>query len=597
MNKLLLILLFSLNSIHAEEDFHLEIPKIYFSPNNDGILDTLEISIEKKNPKEVQFWNLYIKDELGKLIREFQSDLRHKKKGVLSSIFRSSEKLAQREIKIPEKIEWLGVDKEGKIPRDGRYFFQFHATYSDGSTYTSQRNYFYLDTLFPESRVSPENKFFTPNGDRNSDTILIKQDWNSEFTDRFKASFINEKKIPVKTYFWEATRIPKAIIWDGKDDRGIPQKSGLYVYELVGEDFSENQFTSRVESIKLSNSIESFDIVSSNDSFSPNGDGFNDTINFKALIPSETKKIDNYRIAILDSSNKEIAFLTGAEIPGEGIIWNGKNTKGDFLDDGEYSYYGTIVSPNKTIKSEPRKFTVNNSDVKFKVKLSPEKNFTPDGDGENDILTISLKVENLPLTTWKLSIVESYSKEGKEKRKIIKQWKGYNVLPKKILWDGYTDLGTIVSSLANLEIYFSFRDSSGNHKTYFLREFETGILALYDSKERIRISIPEYICKKDESSMISKVKSILNDYPGYGVELQSHSSQAGDNALNLKKTEKRARELFQKFYSSNEGFGRFKFTGYGEIELLHQKEDEYFQEKNERIDFLLFKVKEKVEKK
>jgi flagellar hook assembly protein FlgD len=62
--------------------------------------------------------------------------------------------------------------------------------------------------------------------------LNIKQEVIADPADRWSGTFLNEKNEPIRTFQWDTKSIPKNLIWDGKDDRGILQDEGNYSYQL-----------------------------------------------------------------------------------------------------------------------------------------------------------------------------------------------------------------------------------------------------------------------------------------------------------------------------------------------------------------------------
>lgn len=84
------------------------------------------------------------------------------------------------------------------------------------------------------------------------------------------------------------------------------------------------------------------------------------------------------------------------------------------------------------------------------VKATPEKGFSPDGDGLNDKLRFSIKAKNLEFDpeSWQMEILDP---EGH----LIRNWEGTGQLPKKIEWDGYDNDGKMVTSVNNYTAKFT----------------------------------------------------------------------------------------------------------------------------------------------
>ena len=584
----LFVISFFTSSLISEEveSLVLETPKVFFSPNFDDVNDTMIFKIKYTGSRKPVDWKIHIADENGKVIKIFSADLRHKRKrGFYAYLFSGDKELEPLKVEIPEQIEWLGNDNTGKILSDGRYIHQMKVFFSDKSEIKSKPVSIYLDSTLPYARLGADNRFFTPNGDKIFDQLNIKQEVIADPADRWSGTFLNEKNEPIRTFQWDTKSIPKNLIWDGKDDRGILQDEGTYFYQLVGEDFSQNKITMTFENIYLSRSPDNIDIQQNLSTFSPNGDKVKDIVSFKPI--ALERNISNWEMNIFkkDGTKEEVFRTFAGETLPENIDWDGKNSTGKIVPDDTYLFRLKLTVGSKVLKSPERKITVNTKEKKIYFRLS-SKSFTPDGDEDSDFLEIFPELDNFTIRTWKITILHNYQLNDKMKTQVIKKWKGIGQPGKRIVWDGYADNGILIGSLSNLEIHFSFRNELNELQFFKVKEFKTGILVT-KKEEKLRISIPESALKKDESDTLNEIKKILSVYPGYKVQIQTHSKQPGDDKQNMKRTEARAKDLFKKMFNRDMDFERYTYQAYGEVEPLFYDEDEYKQEMNDRFDVLL----------
>ncbi|MBL0263187.1 MAG: OmpA family protein [Leptospiraceae bacterium] len=584
----LFVISFFTSSLISEEveSLVLETPKVFFSPNFDDVNDTMIFKIKYAGSRKPIDWKIHIADENGKVIKIFSADLRHKRKrGFYAYLFSGDKELEPLKVEIPEQVEWLGNDNTGKILSDGRYIHQMKVFFSDKSEIKSKPVSIYLDSTLPYARLSADNRFFTPNGDKIFDQLNIKQEVIADPADRWSGTFLNEKNEPIRTFQWDTKSIPKNLIWDGKDDRGILQDEGTYIYQLVGEDFSQNKITMTFENIYLSRSPDNIDIQQNLSTFSPNGDKVKDIVSFKPI--ALERNIYNWEMNIFkkDGTKEEVFRTFAGETLPENIDWDGKSSTGKIVSDDTYLLRLKLTVGSKVLKSPERKITVNTKEKKIYFRLS-SKSFTPDGDEDSDFLEIFPELDNFTIRTWKITILHNYQLNDKMKTQVIKKWKGIGQPGKRIVWDGYADNGILIGSLSNLEIHFSFRNELNELQFFKVKEFKTGILVT-KKEEKLRISIPESTLKKDESDILNEIKKILSVYPGYKVQIQTHSKQPGDDKQNMKRTEARAKDLFKKMFNRDMDFDRYTYQAYGEVEPLFYDEDEYKQEMNDRFDVLL----------
>ena len=588
--KVSYIFLFS-NNLFSQSIFF-DDSRNYFSPNSDGLNDTMIFNITYPSKKKVIDWILTVYDETGKNIKSYQAyHGQRKSKSLLNLIFKDRQE--PFELYLPNKIEWLGTDKKGKLLQDGRYSVRMKYFYEDTDSFETIDKYFYLDSKKAIGKSVSDKRIFSPNNDKVNDTVVINHYFEGDSTDRWKGLITNSQNQIIRSYIWDTLRLPKQILWDGKDDRGILQEEGLYKYILQSEDFSGNKYSDELSFLQLSNS-DMPDIYPDLEEFSPNQDGIKDTIIFK-LFPGMEKKIEEWKINIVNLQKPEKykwQYESSAPIP-TSILWDGQNQNKnkEYLPDGDYSV--TLeINPNSSKKQESnsKKFSINSKKpyIKFKIKGD---HFTPDGDGDEDILEIFPEVKNLSFKTWKVSIVENYLLEnGQEKKRTLKRWSGFYDLPNKFIWDGISDDGILTTSLSNFSIYFSFRNELNESKIYEVKNFNTGILISQITKQDFKINIPEHVLRVMSDTAISNLKSIIPySFSNYHFQIQSHSKVYGDNKRNKIKTESRSKEINDKLFYKNKTKEIVNFQGCGEIYTIFIEDDQYKQEKNDRIEILISK--------
>ncbi|MEM7182273.1 MAG: hypothetical protein AAF518_15265 [Spirochaetota bacterium] len=582
-------------------DFRILLDPVYFSPNYDGRQDTITFRLAPETLKQYQKvvnWQLTVQDERGHTIFRFQADLRHKKQQGFLGYFMGQNKDKQiKTVALPANLEWNGIASSGKIPSDGRYIAKMQFTSLNNERFLSFPKYFYLDSQSPTPQVSSTRMFLTPNQDTIFDKLRIKQDIRGEKSDRWQGSFFDAQNKPIRTYLWKTKEVPKVLLWDGKDDRGILQDQGFFTYKLSSYDFAGNREEAVLKNIFLGRVTGNIGIHSNLDKFSPNGDRFEDKVTFFPTIP-KTLVPQEWKFVIYQTEEEEIIWKkfsgTGALPPS--FLWDGKSEKGEVVEDGIYSYRLEIKALNrsKTIISTPRKLTVASNKLYIRFTINHDS-FTPDNDGEKDFLEIYPKLKNFSTKSWTIHLLEKYyNKDGVALLKTIRKWRGKGTPPQRILWNGLGDDGVRIGSLAELEVYFYFKNDLGESKYYKVKSFQSGILVRKAPRkaDSLQISIPEYKFRNQPSQTIQQLLAVLDQYPQYKLRLESHSRQPGENQQNQFRTEERARELFAKLFGKKEPFARFDFRGFGEVSPLFFDTSLYHQEKNERIDIVLTLSKE-----
>lgn len=192
---------------------------------------------------------------------------------------------------------------------------------------------------------------------------------------------------------------------------------------------------------------------------SPNFDGIKDELLLPLTVKDE-RYIDSYELVIKDSFgktvknilNKEerpenesfknlysklITPLTGIPVP-EAFRWDGKMDNGELVPDGEYTFYTRFSDDNgNTTQSEVNKFIVDNTNPE--LVITPPSGldliFSPNGDGNKDILTIPQTGSNE--VRWYAEVSDFIGNP-------VKSMAWNNSELTSFEWDGKDDLGQLV---------------------------------------------------------------------------------------------------------------------------------------------------------
>lgn len=155
----------------------------------------------------------------------------------------------------------------------------------------------------------------------------------------------------------------------------------------------------------------------------------------------ENTEIISYEVHVVDSDGEDVYRFRGSTdeslaeeldavyietIPDQ-IRWNGRDNKGQFVDDGRYLLTVTIRNDeDQTDSSEPVTVVVNNTPPEAEVEM-PYNVFSPDSDGQRDVLPI--RQDGTDATEWTGRIVD-------EDDKTIVGWEWEDELPEEHKWNG-----------------------------------------------------------------------------------------------------------------------------------------------------------------
>jgi outer membrane protein OmpA-like peptidoglycan-associated protein len=200
-----------------ERQARVEVDNPIFSPNGDGMLDTVTFTPVLSDHSRMDKWDLIVQTEKGETAKRFRG-------------WRW----------MPRSFTWDG-QPEGKAAEvypeglpSGRYNYFMQVTYSSGINTYSFRRELILDVAPPDIQVSLSPQLFSPDGDGVDDTLSIQCRISDLSPVRsWKAAIYDEEGAVFKT-FQGSGRPASAITWDGVSDTGVLVDSGED-YTLVVE--------------------------------------------------------------------------------------------------------------------------------------------------------------------------------------------------------------------------------------------------------------------------------------------------------------------------------------------------------------------------
>ncbi|GHV82098.1 cell envelope biogenesis protein OmpA [Spirochaetia bacterium] len=355
----------------------------YFSPNHDGLADTLEFPIKILDQRYVNEWTFEIRDSAGEPVRTYQNkELRPETQGIGNIFFRLIQVKAA--VEIPPTLRWDGIFDLGKTAPDGVYTFTITASDDNGNTDTVGPFKVVVDNTPPDIQVAAmadSAKIFSPDGDGNKDTITIRQSGSKE--DRWDAGIYDAAGVKVKGFDTSDTE-PAPITWDGTGDDGHIVADGVYGYRISAADRALNTGSAALENIIVNTIQPTVSLLIGDAWFSPNGDGIKDTVTLNIGAPVK-EGIVNWHILIRDAAAADFRTIQGtAGSPPARLEFDGKNNAGSLLAEGTYhallsvfyrnGYISQAVSPNFTL------------DITLpEAAVSVEYNaFSPNNDGKQD---------------------------------------------------------------------------------------------------------------------------------------------------------------------------------------------------------------------
>ena len=559
--------------------------KEYFSPNYDGVKDYVIFNLDVVDRSRIKGWRLQILDSNNQVIKDYSiSELDMIDKLTFRTFFmRMFQK--KESMVVPEKIIWDGTDSKGVIAPDGRYTYTFNAWDARDNISINKTGIVIVDKTPPEVTLEKSDDLFSPNGDGRKDQYILQQKIKAAPDDEWTAGFRDSQGKIVKNYHWTGTAVPARLAWDGKDDSGGEAPEGLYNYFITCTDKAGNRAYAEIKEITLTRKYETADVTLSAEYFS----FLKDTALNMFPSLSSTQGLLEWKISVKNAKQKVIREISGRDKYPRMIQYDCTDNEGRKLDDGIYYIkFSSDFTSGNTPESYEKKIIVNSTPPRLGVRHSP-RIFSPDGDGENDILRISTSVKDaVPIKSW---IITVFSSSGD----IFKTFSGNGPVPSELLWDGLGNNLDIVESAADYKIVLEAVDMAGNKGVSGPDRLEVDVLIMVTERGlKIRISNIEFpfgsdTIKYSGKTILDRVFEILQKYDLYDVIIEGHTDDIGQEEFNLELSERRAKAVHDYLVGKGIRVDRLKYVGMGETVPLYPNDSDEHRRRNRRVEFMLIK--------
>jgi flagellar hook assembly protein FlgD/outer membrane protein OmpA-like peptidoglycan-associated protein len=413
---------------------NLLISDAWFSPNGDGVQDTVIMSFMVPVREGIAGWELRIRDSRGAVRR---------------SVSGASP--------IPVNVSFDGRDDQDRFLSEGVYQGSLEVSYGNGYISSAVSPAFTLDITAPSAVVRTEYPAFSPDNDGSQDEMIIYQQASNEQLWVGDIRRVNGQsgERPVRSFRFQGIP-PSRVTWDGHGDSGTFASDGDYYYELYSTDQAGNTGRSGRAQFALSTADTPVMITTDLRSFSPNADGVKDVITVNPVIQVR-EGISSYKIEILDSGGSAARTFEGRSPVPASIPWNGRTDANAQAEEGTYTAKIELryVQGNQpSAVSLP--FVLDITAPRAELSASYTV-FSPNGDGRRDFIPLNVGTDGDE--EWDGIITDTGGRT-------IKAWNWRGRSP-SLAWDGTDQAGNNVPD----GIYFftlSSADEAGNSVTLTL---------------------------------------------------------------------------------------------------------------------------------
>lgn len=396
----------------------------YFSPNADGVRDTIALIPDISDPRGVTSLEIALSDDEGNPVRSFVRT------------------------EAVEMIEWDGRNDANQAAPNGEYYADLTVEYAHGNVPTARIGPLVIDRTVPSLKLSASDEIFSPDNDGNQDEIRIEQ-LDSTSEESWTGTITNESGEAVRMFEW--TGRATSFVWNGTDAEGNVVPDGNYRYVVASTDRAGNEGTFSIDRITIDTRPTPVTLRIGSAAFSPNGDGVKDILVITPVL-AITDNIDNWHLEIRGENGETVTNLRGnARVP-VAIEFEGDNDRGDLLPEGSYGARLSILYKNGNNPSaESPVFILDNTRPDASLSVAP-KLFSPNGDGRKD--TTVILQDGTPEDSWRGWIVN-------EENQIVRTFRFIDSLESRLVWDGKDDTGRIVAD-GEYGYFVAATDHAGN---------------------------------------------------------------------------------------------------------------------------------------
>ncbi len=517
-------------------------------------------------------------------------------------------------------LEWDGTDTSGNEVPDGRYSLYLHATDEAGNTGRTNRVTAIKNTQPVSVTISPQSAYVSPNSDGVMESIVLDIQYvDTGLIDDFLLSITDSLGRVMRSQYRNQ---PFAQFeWFGRSNGNSVLPDGTYSASIEVIYYNGARASAEVGGLRIDTTpprVERFSIPYT--LFSPDGDGDRDTLPIEQRTSTEREWSGRIVPGTGEGGRDPVFAVTWRGQAGS-FAWDGTDERGIVVPDGDYTYVLTSVDragnatrferaivvdtrvmeepPPAVEAEEPVVTTTRRPAAAMTVFPVP---FTPDGNGTNDILTISMIAEaTVELARWELDILGPTGA-------VVRQFGGEGRPPRTVTWDGRTSDGELVQSAEDYAAVLTVVDAQGAQARADAL-IPVGILVIRDG-DNYRIMVPSINFAPFSANLfdvpqdrlqknletLRDLARVLKRFPQYDITVEGHAVHQVFDPLGRDIEQRdelvplstaRAEEVRQALIILGVERDRMDIVGYGGARPVVPHEDFEDQWRNRRVEFLL----------
>ncbi|MDP3179904.1 MAG: OmpA family protein, partial [Spirochaetaceae bacterium] len=246
-----------------------------------------------------------------------------------------------------QALTWDGLSSTGKAVEPGaRYTIILGVADEFSHAASAQLSIPVSELPFPsaKSSVRPWTSGFSPNGDGIMDTLDLSLAFGyPQAVATWKLELLDADSKAVKTWSGKGSNLPELVSWNGSAADGSRAPEGRYTASL-SVDYGKSYLPDAAgsPSFVLDATPPDVSLSISPDYFSPDGDGFADTLNIKIEATTDLAKIVDWSIDVYVADGGAFHRFVGAW-PAGSVVWDGRNAAGETVESAEeYPVVATV---------------------------------------------------------------------------------------------------------------------------------------------------------------------------------------------------------------------------------------------------------------